>query len=204
MGSTTFMEIGVGRDAKEIFKELTAESREYHGSRHYTGGICEKEDYGCMIVEKPKGKKESVFIEELLKKYPSKTSPAIAFKTGKFQDVRVSVVKKVTEKNHESEGAKKWVTFYIVYISCLTNRGRITNKVFENLSKIEAKKYAKKYAKEHNEDVYLAVEKRLEVPNNKKPVYTGGIENVLSVFNPESETKTVRMPVWKFVGWASV
>ncbi|MFY0516556.1 hypothetical protein ACOMCU_01810 [Lysinibacillus sp. UGB7] len=35
MGSTTFIEEGVGRDAEEIFKGLVAESREYHGARHY-------------------------------------------------------------------------------------------------------------------------------------------------------------------------
>ncbi|MFY0516555.1 hypothetical protein ACOMCU_01805 [Lysinibacillus sp. UGB7] len=42
------------------------------------------------------------------------------------------------------------------------------------------------------------------MPKNKKPVYAGGIENVLSIFDPESEPKTVRMPVWKFVGWTSI
>ncbi|MBG9693123.1 hypothetical protein ABD91_20480 [Lysinibacillus sphaericus] len=205
MGSTTFIEEGVGRDAEEIFKRLVDESREYHGTRHYTGGICEKEHLGLIIVEKPKGKKVSVFIDELLEKYHSNSDPTVAFKTGEFRDVQVNVVKKVKEKKYESEGAKKWITYYTLYVSNWVNGvGPSQMKIFEDVSKIEAKKYAKKYAKEHNKDVYLAMEKRLEVPKNKKPVYTGGIQNVLSVFDPESEPKTVRMPVWNFVGWASI
>lgn len=204
MGATTFIEEGVGRDAKEIFKELVADSREYNGSRHYTGGICEKEGYGFIIVDKPKGKNESKFIDELLEKYHDKWGPAIAFKTGEFRDVRVSVVKRVSEQNYEPEGTKKWTTYYTLYVSDWVNgKGPTKVKIFENVSKVEAKKYAKKYVKEHNKKVYLTVEKRLEVPKNKKPASMGGIDNILSVFEPETESKTVRMPVWKFVGWAS-